>query len=582
MEVTYLLFVGHPGFGKTVLAASTIQHLRSFVDSCVLYFFFRHDSTTLNSEDASYRALLAQVLHSHRRDFDMIDRFAFAMNNTSNAGLTASRQDLVDLLRVCLQNLALEHCFLVLDGLDECINSQNVVRVLQNLAHDTDTKAIVFSRPNVIELESVVQQAMHLSIGRSTSRDISIFLSRNLENMIEDKLLPTTVSLEQIASRLAYGADGMFLWARLMMNYLSSPALSPVQRLECIESITMPEGLEAMYTRIITLICLGKRTEQRLAKWIIQWITFAARSVTSIELKEAWRVMDFKTRDSTDYLPNFDQVVLAVCASLVEQSKITDPVSGLVVTEFRFIHLSAREFFSNVACSTPGFEISMLASQIDISRSCLQYLTYCVPAQPLGGRVGCRATSVEIHDAFPLCNYAALNWIYHIGKAAPTLDSYIGWKRVDYKALFDAASQFLAQKFVLMAWIEASYLFTTPPKHEILRNWCSWASSASKTLPAFDWAQEPVLEDARELSVYLAKLHQDWGHTLAKSPECIWAEVTAFTPSRLLAQTSTTHVASLATGGSPGEQSSAQCLCNISEITPDGLKIGVLSIWPSR
>jgi hypothetical protein len=513
----------------------------------------------------------------------MIDKFAFALENKSNGGLRASRHTLIELMQVCTKDIDFEKSFLVLDGLDECKDIDGFVKTMLKMALGTHIKTLVFSRQAISMLSRTVPESRQLSMGMSATPYIRTFLSRNIRLLVEEDLLQQNISVTKLTKHLLRGADGMFLWARLMVNYLSSEALSRQQRLEAIQHVTMPEGLEEMYMRIITIIGLKCSADQRLAKWIIQWLTMGVRNIASEELQEAWRVNDPKIRANLDRLSNFDRTVLSSCASLVESTTVRDVVSGALVPGFRLIHLSARDFFlqPNGPWRSTAFRFEIQTSEIDISRACLQYLLYCTPAQPLGSHVGSRASPEKLHTAFAFHNYASLNWVRHLTNTTPDALLDIEDKN-PYTNLFPVLTSFIGQKFVLTSWIEAYFTFSNPPGASELRDLCSWATSVKKAFRDLSQETKGALDDVDDFGRYLIGLNDDWGSKLLKSPEIIWEEVTAFTPSRLLPQSTTTQVDILVEDALSDPKLSTRCLSKISETTSDGLMVGTLSIWPSR
>jgi len=105
------------------------------------------------------------------------------------------------------------------------------------------------------------------------SVDIGCYLSRCPASLIDDDLLLPT-EIPNLVDHLIRGADGMFLWAKLMVNYLNSPALTPAKRLETIQHVIFPEGLEKMYDRILVFIGKQGKTERNLARNIFAWLTY--------------------------------------------------------------------------------------------------------------------------------------------------------------------------------------------------------------------------------------------------------------------------------------------------------------------
>jgi hypothetical protein len=577
-----LTIKGNPGCGKTVLCASAVDEIMNFPNRRVCYFFLQYWSDS-NNAVAAYRALLAQILQGSQQNQTLLDQFVFSMSQISSGQLVASRDELVDLLQFCIQN-SIEDWFLILDGIDECNDNSSLVKGILQATKNTNARILLFSRPNVAALNESIPPAQRLQVGRCTSKDIAHFSSRKLKILVDFGLLPRQPKRSELVTKLVLGADGMFLWIHLMVEYLKSSALQPVSRVDIIMAISLPEGLEAMYSRIWNLICQGRKVEQNLAKWVIKWLAFSERPLSSEELQDSTHVMDGDMKSRASF-PNFERAVVEACASLVESVMVVDSRSSKAVVSFRFIHLSAQDFFTTTNITT-DYSISVADSHLDIARGCLQYLTFYVPAQPLSGKVGQDATTQDLEQAFPLQNYALSYWLHHILTfALHPHDSELsraGARPSVFQSFQHTFTEFMTQKGVQMAWIEASYTLEGTMKFRDLTKWANWALSGDN--PHADSVQrsQQIYHDVLEYAQYLEVLQNEWGSQLRKSPSCIWEEVTAFTPSRMLAQTETTRVDVLI-GENPEEQHiSSKHLCKISEVDTEGSFVGILSIWPSR
>jgi len=153
------------------------------------------------------------------------------MGPASSGQATISDQEAAGLLLLCAQKF--EGCVFVVDGVDECCDCERLVESLLDLCWTTSNQLILFSRPSGNVLQPVIKASSNLrplEIGRSTTGDISKFIRRRLSDFFADDLLKAEDDEEELFSRLLNGADGMFLWAVLMINYLASPAFSPNQR----------------------------------------------------------------------------------------------------------------------------------------------------------------------------------------------------------------------------------------------------------------------------------------------------------------------------------------------------------------
>lgn len=552
----------------------------------ILYFFFRSTVSTMDSSAAAFRALLSQILHTYRQDNDFMDKFIFSMNETSSGQMIASEDEIFDLLRICMR--CSDQCSIVLDGIDECRDSETLIHQLLRLKQESKVKLLLFSRPNVVPLSRAMPIEQQLLIGRRTSGDIKIYLMRKVTCLQDDGLLPRDVVAGSLVDHLLTGADGMFLWARLMISYLKCPALSRAQRVEVIENVILPEGLESMYERIGDLIGQGYQVQRNLVKKIIIFLSFTERRLTTRELRSAITTATNSvgaTGDVSDIV-EFEEMVVMTCAGLVETERLYSPIHGRMSTFFRFIHLSASEYFSsNTNHFNSVFATTSWDAHVEIACTCLTFLTTQLPAQPLGGTIGAHVSKESLNDTFPFCNYAVVFWSLHLEatKCDITHDAHNTEPAIGaLHRLLLRLSTFVSHGLLLMSWMEARYIYGVPPSFARLKQWASWANGLTKLYFPDDNNVLRLHNDILDLSRYLPELDEYWGPKLIAAPECIWEEVTTFTPCRLLPQSSTTKVHSLVAEELSNDYLSTQALCKVSESTSDGLLVAVLSIWPSR
>lgn len=209
-------------------------------------------------------------------------------------------------------------------------------------------------------------------------------------------------------------------------------------------AVTTPERLPAMYWRIIALICQGQRPDRTMARWIILWLTFAKRPLAMPELEESVRFLDSKnqTRFSQG---QFEKAVVMTCAGLVEKTMLYVGYQNRV-TAFRFIHTTVREFFSDLFSHNRELDmpreafkyVEMIATptpHLDISRSCLQYLLYCMPprslSESLGQQPGIKVAPSDLSTKFPLSGYVTAFWTSHLQE---TIQETFGRNERDYTA----------------------------------------------------------------------------------------------------------------------------------------------------
>jgi hypothetical protein len=531
----------------------------------------------------------------------MLDKFAFAMNEGATGQVHASRDELFELLQACGMGLKL---VIILDGLDECSEIEELIEDLQTASLNSTTKFLLFSRPSISALSVLVPPQHRLTIGHSNDADIRLFISRRLNTMLANHLLSHDSNKDLLLDHLVTGADGMFLWARLMFDYLNARALTRAQRYQTIMNITFPEGLDEMYTQIINLITKRQDVDTTLAEWVIGILAYSKHNLSTEEMHHAIKEFRFVQGSSLsihddESLEEFKEAVLDVCASLVEvqefEEVVLDFCSGLLDkmprrSSFRFTHLSALEYFgkgeeANFKYSTNSERCSGVVTmskgdfQCELTRICLQHLTYRIPAQPLGGKIGDLTVLEQMRILFPFCEYAAKFWLSHLHDVLTDVSTMEGKMSRYLETLQTILSQFLQQKLALMSWVEASYTLRHPPEWQILRRCVSDSKVESISLNNENSSFAGFASDLMELSRYLERLEKDWGNKLLQLPHLIWEEITGFTSSRLFAQSSSAKVLSLPET-CPRAGLSLTPLCKISETSSNGELITILTIWP--
>ena len=203
-----------PGFGKTILCATIIEHLakrsphglplaQGTPDS-VFYYFFDKRRGSLNSPMDALRAVLAQLIHSQRK-VDRIRKLATKIkSNSKQSQSQATDKEIIEMLVELVGHL--EATFLVFDGVDECSDYAEFLRRVTVVGPLSSCALLLTSRPSV-ELPKQLSetcQTLHLNFQENTD-DIRRFLLPEIEDLIQNDLLCTELSVECIATLLFPG-----------------------------------------------------------------------------------------------------------------------------------------------------------------------------------------------------------------------------------------------------------------------------------------------------------------------------------------------------------------------------------------
>ncbi|KAM0797582.1 hypothetical protein BDR22DRAFT_436412 [Usnea florida] len=134
----------------------------------------------------------------------------------------ATHTELFEPLILCFK--AVDQIELVLEANDKCIHPGTLVQQLPELTQIRSVKLILFYHATISHLcLSVLHHALSILADRTRYELTS---KREIRDLADLDYLPTYCDLGEITVRLIHRADGMFLWARLIVSYLSPPALT--------------------------------------------------------------------------------------------------------------------------------------------------------------------------------------------------------------------------------------------------------------------------------------------------------------------------------------------------------------------
>jgi hypothetical protein len=380
---------------------------------------------------------------------------------------------------------------------------------------------------------------------------------------MDDGLFTASTNVPQIISRLVTRAEGMFLWARLMVTYIRSPALTPRRRIEAVQN-SSPGGLDHMYRKIFQLILDSDMPSQALAAKIFMWVAHSCEAMHTRALHDATGHCG-RDPDGLDALSDIENAILISCAGLVEKR----PDNTI-----HFIHLTALDFILSVKVeprSPCSFVESGAAAQMQMAITCLRYLTFTVPAQPM---------SSSMTSQLPLLKYSTLHWATHLSRAFDLLPSSTRYE--DLGNLLDVTALFLGAPLNVMVWVQAAYTFQRKPAQDVACARDSIQILKEKTDVVVPLRVHQMAAELVEFVSDLEKVEAEWGENLRHGTAEIWNDLTAFTPSRFFARTSALSVHQIHPGLTDNQFIARLPLFTMSNTSPDTTYLAVLGIWPSK
>ncbi|KAK1485584.1 hypothetical protein CCUS01_03724 [Colletotrichum cuscutae] len=231
---------------------------------------------------------------------------------------------------------------------------------------------------------------------------------------------------QQLENEILMKAHGGFQWTILVVAaILHGSAIGT-----SVESLhkrltTIPEALDGLYASILSGV---DPIEQYHMTKLFQWILFAARPLSSHELREAFAV-DYKDKNCTtisqlrrhdnwtDTATQFERIVTHISKGLVEFRtrevwEQHDPDGEDWDREAQFVHQSVADYvlgkFIKTTRHDSSFQSPIGVGHFEISRSCLSYLTLREVLE------GAQLPRPKLFARFPLIPYTAQFLFHHI------------------------------------------------------------------------------------------------------------------------------------------------------------------------
>ncbi|KAF0636757.1 hypothetical protein FPSE5266_08808 [Fusarium pseudograminearum] len=222
---------GSAGTGKSVLCTQLINFLKE--TKFVIWHFCTYLYATSTMYEQILKSLLLQIL---RKDADLV---AYVYKTCVMERKSPTTTVLEQLLQKLLESMSSEpnqvdYVWVIIDGLDECDSDKQLrlVRLINQLTSkpvipgSTACKVLISSRAPSDSLERLMRkQIVSLSEEKSVlNMAVRQYVDQRLESM-ETKLRQLNIqhaNIVEIQEAIVIKSDGMFLYARLVMDYLSS------------------------------------------------------------------------------------------------------------------------------------------------------------------------------------------------------------------------------------------------------------------------------------------------------------------------------------------------------------------------
>ncbi|KAF7855285.1 uncharacterized protein EAF02_011544 [Botrytis sinoallii] len=362
---------GKPGSGKSVICSYIIQRLieRPGLTTCYYYCDGRSSGNVCQQ---ILTTVAIQLLRQHHEISTLV----------ANDPTASTR--------------------IVIDGLDECSKEDQKV-ILKELrticiGPALQCKVLFSSRKKAhIRQKLLKQPYISLDSRQEVNQDIRSYLKFKISKLdTSDQDL-----LERIEKTLVEKANGMFLWARLVLDELkfcySDGALERT-------AMGLPKGLKAAYGRILDRIMdpSNPETAKFMAIRILEWMACSYRVLKNYE------ILDGVALDRSNWTltskTKIGKRALDLCRPLIEEG----PANTV-----EFVHFSAKEYLLDEEYQEKLPFLSRESAHLNISFSCVAILNSCDNLIPSNFTEAQRA-AVVVKGFHGLLTYAITFWYKHL------------------------------------------------------------------------------------------------------------------------------------------------------------------------
>ena len=272
-----LLWIEAPsGYGKSVMAKLFVNE---YTTSPLHYFFCDSNTKGGNNRLAVLRSIIQQLMVRKPE----LKSHANASYQKLGRNFSEKLDELINIFKDCVQDSKLGDTVILIDGLDECSDFQDlgfldwITSTLQNTPNAL--RFIVTSRPSPAALRDSSNKIFRLLLDAEEVQheircDVQHFIEITV-NELRTAQKWTSQDQTEFVTELTERSKNTFLWASLFLKELwGSKELSPASARTLLEGT--PHGVDGMYRRIFDKVPGGDRES---TKFLLQMIIAASHSL---------------------------------------------------------------------------------------------------------------------------------------------------------------------------------------------------------------------------------------------------------------------------------------------------------------
>ncbi|KAH6952935.1 hypothetical protein DER45DRAFT_574581 [Fusarium avenaceum] len=366
-EGSVLFLNGSPGSGKSTLARTIIRRLREKrVSDLLAYFFFKHDDAGRRSMESMLRYVMMQLVNSD----ETIMRLAH--DKWSNADYVEF-STLKTTVKDCITSQ--RSAILVIDGLDEAADNEPdkcLKWCLDDLLATAASRGfhlkILISGQRDGRIEPLLSSHPQIWLDRADAhlQDVTEYCKSQAAK-IRARFLLTQPEEESLITKVAMASQGMFLYARVVLENLAS--MGSIQEYEDeLEAERFPEDLYHAFERVVhRVIKVNGPSCEKAVKKILGWVVCSARPLRWREIQSRFCINEDK---GTCNVRNVRRDgCKTICGSLVDITNCE--LFGTLESEqtVNMVHKTATEYLIRTGT------INLLQEHASMALFCCRYLS---------------------------------------------------------------------------------------------------------------------------------------------------------------------------------------------------------------
>ncbi|KAG9558105.1 hypothetical protein KCU71_g10405, partial [Aureobasidium melanogenum] len=266
---------GKPGAGKSVLASHLINHIRlNYATEKQTALCFAYLSFT-DEQFQDLTPLIALLLKQVIKQHGTVPKQLLKAKQEGDKPTSVSNTNMFLSVAKLYQRI-----FIVIDGLDECSEDRRspiLDFIVKTLRESSSTVKLFVSSRKEYDIDNrfihLNTPAIELEPGKITP-DIRSFVRHEASRLRSESQLRIRddALFEEVVQNLVSKSDGMFLWVNLQLQQLCR-----ISRTENDQNVKktldqLPQGLMAMYTRMLNEIARGPEHARKVALECFRWI----------------------------------------------------------------------------------------------------------------------------------------------------------------------------------------------------------------------------------------------------------------------------------------------------------------------